>query len=72
VANALFHAQKGLLLLYIATSKVRSTVRYESAGSEELYPHIYGPLNIDAVIKVAHFEPARNGRFALPKEWMVL
>jgi uncharacterized protein (DUF952 family) len=71
VANALFHAQKGLMLLYIATSKVQK-IRYESAGSKELYPHIYGPLNIDAVIKVAHFEPARNGRFALPKEWMVL
>jgi len=72
VANALFRAQKGLVLLYIAASKVQSEIRYESAGSEELYPHIYGPLNIDAVIKVAHFEPARNGRFTLPNEWMFL
>jgi uncharacterized protein (DUF952 family) len=68
VANALFRAQKGLVLLYIATSKVQSEIRYESAGSEELYPHIYGPLNIDAVIKVTHFEPAENCRFTLPKE----
>jgi uncharacterized protein (DUF952 family) len=72
IANALFRAQKGLMLLYIATSKVQPKIRYESSGSEELYPHIYGPLNIDAVIKVAHFEPARNGRFALPNEWMFL
>ena len=72
VANALFRAQKGLMLLYIATSKVQPKIRYESAGSEELYPHICGPLNIDAVIKVAHFEPAKNGRFTLPKEWMLL
>ena len=68
VANALFRAQKELVLLYIATNKVQSEIRYESAGSEELYPHIYGPLNIDAVIKVAHFEPAENGGFTLPKE----
>jgi len=68
VANALFHAQKGLVLLYIAASKVQPKIRYESAGGKELYPHIYGPINIDAVIKVAHFEPARNGRFTLPKE----
>ena len=72
VANALFLAQKGLMLLHIATSRVQSKIRYESAGSKELYPHIYGPLNIDAVIKVAPFEPARNGRFTLPKEWMFL
>ena len=72
VANALFCAQKGLMLLYIDTTKVQSEIRYESAGSKELYPHIYGPLNIDAVIKVAPFEPVRNGRFKLPKERMFL
>lgn len=68
VANDLFRAQKGLVLLCIVTSKVRSKIRYEYAGSEELYPHIYGPLNIDAVIQVAVFEPAKDGRFRLPKE----
>jgi uncharacterized protein (DUF952 family) len=68
VANVLYRAQKGLMLLYIDTSKVQSKIRYESAGSEELYPHIYGSLNIDAVIKVAYFEPTRNGKFTLPKE----
>ena len=70
VANNRFRAQKGLVLLCIVTSKVRSKIRYECAGSEELYPHIYGPLNIDAVIKVADFEPAKDGRFRLPKKCM--
>ena len=70
VANNLFHSQKGLVLLYIVTSKVRSKIKYEFAGSEELYPHIYGPLNIDAVIKVVNFEPAKDGRFGLPKKSM--
>jgi uncharacterized protein (DUF952 family) len=70
VANDLFRAQKGLVLLCIVTSKVRSKIRYECAGSEELYPHIYGHLNIDAIIKVAHFEPTKDGKFRLPKEFM--
>jgi uncharacterized protein (DUF952 family) len=70
VANDLFRAQKGLVLLCIITSKVRSKIRYECAGSEELYPHIYGPLNIDAVLKVADFKPAKDGMFRLPKECM--
>ena len=70
VANNLFHAKKGLVLLCIVTNKVRSKIRYECAGSEELYPHIYGPLNIDAVINVADFEVAKNGKFKLPKKCM--
>lgn len=68
VANALFLAQKGLVLLCIAANKVQSEIRYESAGSEERYPHIYGPLNVNAVVKVADFEPAKKGKFVLPKE----
>jgi uncharacterized protein (DUF952 family) len=68
VANTLFLAQKGLVLLCIAVNKVQSEIRYEGAGSEELYPHIYGPLNVDSVTKFADFEPAKNGKFVLPKE----
>lgn len=59
---------KGLVLLCIAANKVQSEIRYEGIGSEELYPHIYGPLNVNAVMKVADFEPAKNGKFVLPKE----
>ena len=67
VANALFRAQKGLVILCVATNKVQSEIRYEGARGEELYLHIYGPLNINAVVKVADFEPAKNGEFMLPK-----
>jgi uncharacterized protein (DUF952 family) len=66
VANALYHAQRELVLLCIATNRVQSEIKYESAGSEELYPHIYGPLNVDAVVKVVDFEPTRNGTFLMP------
>jgi uncharacterized protein (DUF952 family) len=63
-----FLHKKDLVLLCIAANKVQSEIRYEGAESVELYPHIYGPLNVDAVIKVADFEPAKNGKFVLPKE----
>jgi uncharacterized protein (DUF952 family) len=67
VANALFYAKRELLLLCIATNKIQSEIKYESVGSEELYPHIYGYLNIDAVTMVADFE-STNGKFVLPRE----
>jgi len=68
VANALFRAQKELVLLCIESDKVRAEIRYEGCGGGERYPHIYGPLNIDAVIRVLDFEPGENGVFELPRE----
>lgn len=32
----------------------------------EVFPHVYGPINLDAVIRALDFEPAADGRFVLP------
>lgn len=68
VANALFRGEKGLVLLSIEPSKVRPEVRYEKSEAGEPYPHIYGPLNTEAVVKVLSFEPSKDGTFKLPTE----
>jgi uncharacterized protein (DUF952 family) len=65
-ANAFFHGQPGLILLCIDSSKVEPAIKYEDAGNGELFPHIYGPLNIEAVSEVLPFEPGPDGFFALP------
>lgn len=42
-----------LLLLHIDESKLMAELRYEYSRSlDENFPHIYGRLNIDAVVKV--------------------
>lgn len=33
----------------------------------ELFPHIYGELNLDAVRKVISFEPNEDGTFSFPE-----
>jgi len=67
VANALFCGRYDLVLLLIQTSRVASPIKYEGAASE-VYPHIYGPLNCDAVIAVYAFLPDEYGEFHLPEE----
>jgi len=66
-ANKFFVGQTGLLLLWIDSDKVQAEIKYELAAGEN-YPHIYGPLNVDAVLKVVEFEPGADGKFELPEE----
>src|SRR5258706_14444673 len=68
VANIRFRGQTGLVLLLIDTDRVNAEIVYENLeGGSQLFPHIYGELNIDAVVQVAEFEPGANGHFALPE-----
>lgn len=66
VANARFTGRRDLLLLVIDTSQVQSTIRFEVASNGEFYPHIYGPLNTDAVMAIVPFLPQPDGTFRLP------
>lgn len=63
VANHLFMGRSGLALLTIDESKLKSEVRYETADDGEIYPHVYGPINLGAVVRAQAFEPGEDGRF---------
>ena len=41
-----------LLLLHIDPARLTSELRYEVATNNELFPHIYGPINREAVVDV--------------------
>lgn len=48
-----FAGKKDLVLLSIATEKLKSQLIYEwSPSLADTFPHIYGPINVDAVTKV--------------------
>ncbi|MBN3876329.1 MAG: DUF952 domain-containing protein [Nostoc sp. JL23] len=68
VAKRFFDNQKELVLLLIDSEKVQAEIRYEPAEIGELFPHIYGELNIDAVYQVIDFEAGKDGLFELPQE----
>ena len=67
VANLRFRAQTGLVLLSIDTDRVVHEVRYENLeGGSQLFPHIYGELEPQAVLKVSEFRPGPDGYFRMP------
>jgi glutathione S-transferase len=66
VANAFYRGHRRLLLLVIDPSKVTAEIRDEPAGEgTERFPHIYGPLNRDAVVEVRSVRAGDDGRFTI-------
>lgn len=64
VANHFFRNTSGLILLHIQTERLRPRLVYENLeGGSELFPHIYGPINLEAVVRVSSFEPGQDGTF---------
>ncbi len=67
VANRYFKGQNDLIVLELDASKLKSKLVYENtSGGSEKFPHVYGPINLDAVLMI-HFFPCdvdgifRNG-----------
>lgn len=69
VADLLYAGQHGLVLLVIDPARLSSELRWEPGVdlATELFPHVYGPINLDAVAEVLAFEPGPDGNFHLPK-----
>jgi len=66
-AERYYSNDSNLVLLQIDVSRLRSNMQEENLiGGQEKYPHIYGPLNLDAVISAAAFEKGADGKFHFP------
>lgn len=47
-----FDGQSGLVILEINVELLASELRYEEGEPDEMFPHVYGPINVDAVASV--------------------
>ncbi len=77
VANAFYRGVPDLVLLWIDPERVAVEVRWEAPippgttaeervsphGGGDFFPHIYGPLNVEAVMRVTPFRPDSDGIF---------
>ena len=68
--NRHFSDRGDILLLLIDIDKVEPEVRFEAplSGRAGLFPHIYGPLNLDAVYGTATPEKDASGSFIESEE----
>ena len=66
VANARFiNEELPLVVLIIDSTKILSKIIYENLeGGTENFPHIYGPINLDAIIKAVPFIKKNRSEFA--------
>ena len=78
VANDFYRGQSDLLLLCIDEGRLRAELRWEApahpkplkdsgASGDSLFPHLYGILNLDAVVAAHEFNEGASG-FALPPD----
>jgi len=52
-----------LIVLVVDQEKLKAEVRVEQAPNGSSYPHLYGELNLDAVIDVVPLPGSSNGVF---------
>jgi uncharacterized protein (DUF952 family) len=71
-ANLYYQGQSGLVLLVVDPERLHSELRHDppagTGARSGLFPHLYGPLNVDAVVKTVALEPDASGRFTIPLE----
>ncbi len=62
VANSFYTGVPDLVLLWIDPARLSAKVRWELADGQ-LFPHLYGPLNLEAVVAVTGLFPDDDGIF---------
>jgi uncharacterized protein (DUF952 family) len=75
VAEKFYKGQAGLVLLVIDPARLVSPLKWEApsdgtpppgVAADGRFPHIYGPLNLNAVVRVLDFAADGKGVFSLP------
>ena len=61
IADFIYKGVPDVILLTIDQTKLKYPVKLENLdGGTELFPHIYGALNLDAVVNVEPYETGTN------------
>lgn len=61
-ANRYYSGRRDLVLLQVETQRVMPEIRWEGSDLDD-FPHVYGPINLDAITGVIPFDPDIDGKF---------
>lgn len=61
-----FAGQSDLLLVSVDTAKLGDKLTWEPSRGGALFPHLYAPLSLSAVVKVEPLPLGADGRHAFP------
>jgi uncharacterized protein (DUF952 family) len=76
VAQKYYKGQEGLLLLVIEPDRLTSDLKWEPPAEGtpppgvpegDLFPHIYGPINLEAVVRVFDLQSQPDGKYNFPQ-----
>jgi uncharacterized protein (DUF952 family) len=71
-ANRFYRGQAGLVVLCIDEARAGAELKYEAPKSArgeaagQVFPHLYGELKVDAVVRVVELPREADGSFRLP------
>lgn len=67
-ANRYYIGRKDLHILVIDPDLIDAPLKFEdTSGRGEVFPHIYGPLNLNAIVAIVPFRPTADDTFATPQ-----
>jgi uncharacterized protein (DUF952 family) len=70
VANTFYAGQRDIILLAVDKEELAAALRYDEHpgpdGEVDKFPHLYGPLNLEAVVGVYTLPVGPDGQFRLP------
>lgn len=58
--------QTGLVLLAVEVARLGEALKWEPSRGGQLFPHLYGALPLDAVVRVADLPLGGDGRHVFP------
>lgn len=76
VAEKYYAGQRSLIVLVIDPERLSSDLRWEppaggapppGVSEGEQFPHVYGPINLDAIVRVLDLETNPDGKHSVPK-----
>ena len=62
-----FAGQRDLVLLAVDPDRLGAGLRWEKSRGGELFPHLYGPLDLDHVIRIEALMLQEDGTHRLPE-----